>query len=194
VRKRCFTWSKHGLRPRKIEAMRGFCRQGHSFEEHGVIRGGKRRCRICLSQQKAEFARKKRAAERRPKPPVEQLIKDFERIGSYRGVGLAYGVSDNAVRKWVKGYDIFSEIKPFIRGRTGTRKIFRRFDYPSVFSSGTVGKLDKNVVYAVRGQKVNGEYPPNDLSFLRVLKDIDLNLVKARILFHSYMQQMLNSM
>lgn len=37
------------------------------------------------------------------RPPYEQLLAEIERLG-YSGVGRRYGVSDNAVRKWVRWY------------------------------------------------------------------------------------------
>jgi hypothetical protein len=43
----------------------------------------------------------------RPKvtrPPFEQLIEEIEAVG-YSAVGRKYGVSDNAVRKWVRFYE-----------------------------------------------------------------------------------------
>jgi hypothetical protein len=44
-------------------------------------------------------------AERRvPRPPYEQLLAEIEAT-SYCAVGRKYGVSDNAVRKWVRFYE-----------------------------------------------------------------------------------------
>jgi transposase-like protein len=37
------------------------------------------------------------------RPPYEQLLREIEELG-YSGVGRRYGVSDNAVRKWVRWY------------------------------------------------------------------------------------------
>ncbi|HWE08150.1 MAG TPA: hypothetical protein VG325_02275, partial [Solirubrobacteraceae bacterium] len=37
------------------------------------------------------------------RPPYEQLLREIEELG-YSGVGRTYGVSDNAVRKWVRWY------------------------------------------------------------------------------------------
>lgn len=44
---------------------------------------------------------KRRKAER---PSIEQLLKEVEELG-YSAVGRKYGVSDNAIRKWIKGFD-----------------------------------------------------------------------------------------
>lgn len=38
------------------------------------------------------------------RPPYEQLLREIDRDG-YVAVGCKYGVSDNAVRKWVRFYE-----------------------------------------------------------------------------------------
>ena len=45
------------------------------------------------------------APERRKveRPPYEQLLAEIAALG-YSGTGRKYGVSDNAVRKWVRWY------------------------------------------------------------------------------------------
>ena len=40
------------------------------------------------------------------RPPYEMLVKEIDELG-YRGTGKKYGVSDNAIRKWVKFYKKF---------------------------------------------------------------------------------------
>lgn len=37
------------------------------------------------------------------RPDIDTLITDIKKLG-YRGTGKKHGVSDNAIRKWVKGY------------------------------------------------------------------------------------------
>jgi len=44
-----------------------------------------------------------RASEPRARPPHPQLVAEIEAT-SYCAVGRKYGVSDNAVRKWVRQY------------------------------------------------------------------------------------------
>jgi transposase-like protein len=46
------------------------------------------------------------ALERRKveRPPYEQLMREIEET-SYLAVGRKYGVSDNAIRKWVRFYE-----------------------------------------------------------------------------------------
>jgi hypothetical protein len=51
-------------------------------------------CKICLHKSY-------RIVER---PPYEQLIKDIEEL-NFRNTGKKYGVSDNAIRKWIKNYE-----------------------------------------------------------------------------------------
>jgi hypothetical protein len=41
------------------------------------------------------------------RPPYEMLVKEIDELG-YRGTGKKYGVSDNAIRKWVKFYKNFN--------------------------------------------------------------------------------------
>ena len=38
------------------------------------------------------------------RPPYEQLLAEIKRLG-YLAVGRKYGVSDNAVRKWIRQYE-----------------------------------------------------------------------------------------
>ncbi len=38
------------------------------------------------------------------RPPYEQLLQEIKRLG-FRAVGRKYGVSDNAIRKWVRTYE-----------------------------------------------------------------------------------------
>jgi len=42
--------------------------------------------------------------EKTNRPTLEQLEKDLEALGTMVKVGCKYGVSDNAVRKWIKRY------------------------------------------------------------------------------------------
>lgn len=43
-------------------------------------------------------------ARRVERPPYEQLVVDVEQLG-WSGTGRKYGVSDNAIRKWVRWYE-----------------------------------------------------------------------------------------
>jgi hypothetical protein len=38
------------------------------------------------------------------RPPYEQLLDEIKELG-YTGTGEKYGVSDNAIRKWIKKYE-----------------------------------------------------------------------------------------
>jgi hypothetical protein len=48
------------------------------------------------------------------RPPLKQLIEDFQELKSFVQVGKKYNVSDNAVRKWLKVYQIEEDIKNFL--------------------------------------------------------------------------------
>ena len=44
------------------------------------------------------------------RPPYKHLLKEVEKFG-YLATGRKYGVSDNAIRKWIKIYEKYSAIK-----------------------------------------------------------------------------------
>ena len=46
----------------------------------------------------------RRSPRKVPRPPYEQLMAEIE-ASSYSAVGRKYGVSDNAIRKWVRAYE-----------------------------------------------------------------------------------------
>lgn len=60
----------------------------------GVELATKCKTRLCHSC----YQKTQRKVER---PPKEQLIREIEE-SSYLAVGRKYGVSDNAIRKWIK--------------------------------------------------------------------------------------------
>lgn len=39
------------------------------------------------------------------RPSLEKLLEDLKEIGNFKGVGKKYGVSDNAIRKWLTAYE-----------------------------------------------------------------------------------------
>ena len=47
----------------------------------------------------------------RKRPPVMELLEKFKELHSYLQVSKFYGVTDNAIRKWVKLYQIEDMIK-----------------------------------------------------------------------------------
>lgn len=88
-----------------------------------VINGQGKYCDSCFSNFKEKYIKdgvdithtitpknvenftKQRKVER---PPYEQLIKEIEET-NYSAVGRKYGVSDNAIRKWVKFYEKYNK-------------------------------------------------------------------------------------
>jgi transposase-like protein len=58
------------------------------------LKGKYKRCNVCngLNNRKVK-----------DRPPLDQLLKEIEET-SYLAVGRKYGVSDNAIRKWIKQY------------------------------------------------------------------------------------------
>ena len=57
-----------------------------------------------LRLQARSIARAQNRVRKVERPPYEQLLAELA-AASYVGVGRRYGVSDNAVRKWVRAYE-----------------------------------------------------------------------------------------
>ena len=55
--------------------------------------------------------RPKPAARRVERPPYEQLLAEIEALG-FSGTGRKYGVSDNAIRKWIRAYAAAADRDP----------------------------------------------------------------------------------
>lgn len=64
----------------------------------GKIRWKHSKSGLCQECYKKENPPPRKISNR---PPIEQLQREIQEIG-YRAVGRKYGVSDNAVRKWIK--------------------------------------------------------------------------------------------
>jgi transposase-like protein len=71
----------------------------------------------CWGSVAAKLYRGKEHPEQRkvPRPSYEQLIEDLGSM-SYCAVGRKYGVSDNAVRKWIRWYEEAREAESDGRG------------------------------------------------------------------------------
>ena len=54
------------------------------------------------------------AARTVERPPYEQLVREIAET-SYVAVGRKYGVSDNAIRKWVRAYERELGVNPLPR-------------------------------------------------------------------------------
>lgn len=103
---------KNGIRnDNRIENLRLLCPNCHSQTEtfSGKHTSKKRRLNIELQKQRdknsgrttkqVEHSFKQRKIKIRPSK--EQLLKEIQELG-YLGTGRKYGVSDNAIRKWLK--------------------------------------------------------------------------------------------
>jgi hypothetical protein len=74
----------------------------HCTEEFMPKSPGQRYCsRACGSRWDRRGAKRRRSVDR---PPAEKLRSEVEELG-YRAVGRNYGVSDNAIRKWLREYE-----------------------------------------------------------------------------------------
>ena len=56
-------------------------------------------CSPCVNKLRSE-----KSIEKTNRPSLDQLEKDLETLGTIVKVGCKYGVSDNAIRKWIKRY------------------------------------------------------------------------------------------
>jgi hypothetical protein len=66
--------------------------------------GGQRYCSTSCAGRGERNRRAQVARRRVSRPPYEHLLREIEALG-YLGVGRKYGVSDNAIRKWVRAYE-----------------------------------------------------------------------------------------
>ena len=72
-------------------------------------------CPNCDSQQDTYCYKNKHKYVKKVRPTKEELIKDILTLSLVK-IGKKYGVSDNAVRKWCKKYDLpfrYNDIKNF---------------------------------------------------------------------------------
>lgn len=98
-----------------LENIKVVCPNCHSqttnYKNKKIANGKKEeyRCVVCGRKLKTNCATKmclycscknKRKVNR---PPYEELLTDVQTLG-YRGTGRKHGVSDNAIRKWIKSY------------------------------------------------------------------------------------------
>ena len=67
-------------------------------------RGGQRYCSLRCWHESAGVPRESTAQRKVPRPSYEQLCADLREL-SWVAVGAKYGVSDNAVRKWMRRYE-----------------------------------------------------------------------------------------
>jgi very-short-patch-repair endonuclease len=63
---------------------------------------GNERCTFCMNKKKFEDSCKEKN-----RPTKDQLNKDIKELG-YKGTGEKYNVSDNCIKKWIKGYEKFN--------------------------------------------------------------------------------------
>lgn len=107
-----------GNSPPGINARKTHCIRGHEFTPENTLvyskgpQKGGRRCRTCARMQQKEWSRKFAEAERKPAPSKAVLKKLMYAGKSWREIGLEYGVTDTAVRKWVKKHGL---LEPFGR-------------------------------------------------------------------------------
>ncbi len=95
----------------RLENLRFLCPNCHSQQKTSKKKKMKYYCECgCLKSKYANSCSKCSLSSPRPnarkvsRPSLEALQKDVKELG-YSGTGRKYGVSDNAVRKWIKAYN-----------------------------------------------------------------------------------------
>lgn len=92
-----------GKGPTAKNARKRYCVNGHEFtDENTIWKDGRRNCRACKKAKQDALKKKVAKTPRKPKPTAKQLQKDRDRGLTWTAIGLKYGVSDTAVRKWGK--------------------------------------------------------------------------------------------
>lgn len=92
-----------GEGPTARNARKRFCVNGHEFtEENTLWKNERRNCRTCKKAAQDRLKKKVGRAPRKPKPTADQLRTDRRQGRSWTAIGLKYGVSDTAARKWGK--------------------------------------------------------------------------------------------
>jgi transposase-like protein len=99
----------------------GWC--GESFRPKY---GQQRFCSISCAKRKHPYQYEPRPARRRVRrPPYEELMRELAET-NYSAVGRKYGVSDNAVRKWVRWYEREMACEEKLAKQPFTRAWWRR--------------------------------------------------------------------
>jgi hypothetical protein len=85
---------------RNVQAIRACATCGRMFR----TRDGTRHCSQSCGQRSPAAQAAQRRSRRVERPPYEQLVAEIAAT-SWSAVGRRYGVSDNAVRKWIRAYE-----------------------------------------------------------------------------------------
>lgn len=97
---------RRGTSPTARNAMKSECKRGHPLDEKNTyLDGTGRKCKKCLQLRRKRVRDQVRKAARRPNPSMRQLEQDLK-VLNWTQVGLKYGVTDNAVRKWARSYGL----------------------------------------------------------------------------------------
>lgn len=89
-------------KPRKVDRVRECARCGKEFRPK--YRSHRFCSRECGQRLKPGIRGPKPERRKVERPPYERLMAEIKSLG-WCGVGRKYGVSDNAIRKWVKTYE-----------------------------------------------------------------------------------------
>jgi len=86
---------------RNMNLVRPCATCGATFHSHDA---DQRHCSRACGQRSADAVAAQHARRQAERPPYQQLRAEVEALG-WSGVGRKYGVSDNAVRKWMRAYE-----------------------------------------------------------------------------------------
>ncbi|HWT94504.1 MAG TPA: hypothetical protein VN238_16030 [Solirubrobacteraceae bacterium] len=95
------TLETHCGRNAAIPAERPCARCSTSFRPR---KAGQRYCSVACGSRWDRTGRPRPGARRVERPPYERLLAEVEQLG-WEGTGRKYGVSGNAIRKWVRWYE-----------------------------------------------------------------------------------------
>lgn len=92
-----------GAGPTAKNARKTHCKNGHEFtEENTLWKGDRRNCRTCKKAKQTALKKKVNDSKRKDKPTLSRLQKDRDNGMTWTAIGIKYGVSDTAARKWGK--------------------------------------------------------------------------------------------
>lgn len=99
--------TRRGNSPPGINSRKTHCIHGHEFTpSNTMLREGRRECRTCKreaqEQDKARLARKRR----KPRPGKRDLQRLRKEGLTWKTIGLKFGVTDTAARKWAKELNV----------------------------------------------------------------------------------------
>jgi len=102
-----WTNMNRGFSPAARNLRKTECSNGHPFTPDNIYwEGDHRKCRECRKNRQANMYDSMRTATRKPKPTREALKSMLEAGMTRVAIAIEHGVSDTAVRKWIRSYGL----------------------------------------------------------------------------------------